>query len=356
MQMRNKREYLARLSGRLGILGLLERLAAARPGLFVFTYHRIAEPGADPFYDPVISATPESFRAQVESLARRTRVLTLAEAMERIASGPPWREPAALITFDDGYRDNFEVAAPILRDHGLPATFFLPTAFLEEPRLSWWDQVACVIKQTRVRRLELPRNANGGADNSSGPPPLTIDLDARPRSEAIRTIIAAFLDETIRDGPWFLERLAERAEVALNDEAMARALFTDWDQVRRWTAPDTGLSVGSHGHSHHKLAGLDGDSQRRELVESKRILEDRLGREVAVLAYPYGWPGTYTDETKALAVQAGYRAAFSGLEGINRSGAIDPFEIRRLNVGSGDSPVLLRARAALHATIGRSLL
>src|SRR5579875_2025990 len=129
--MQNKREYLTRLSGWLGILSLLERLAAARPGLFVFTYHRIAEPGADPFYDPVISATPESFRGQADGLARRMRVLTLAEAMEQIASGPPWRESAALITFDDGYRDNFEVAAPILRDCGLPATFFLPTEFLE---------------------------------------------------------------------------------------------------------------------------------------------------------------------------------------------------------------------------------
>src|SRR5579885_1534693 len=112
--IRNKREYLARLGGRLGILNLLERLGGARPGLFVLTYHRIAEPGADPFYDPVISATPDSFRAQVDGLARRMRILRLAEAIEWIASGPPWREPAALITFDDGYRDNFEVAAPIL--------------------------------------------------------------------------------------------------------------------------------------------------------------------------------------------------------------------------------------------------
>ncbi len=66
--MRNKRESLARLFGRTGLLRLLERLAAPRPGLVVFTYHRIAEPGADPFYDPVISATPDSFRAQVDWL------------------------------------------------------------------------------------------------------------------------------------------------------------------------------------------------------------------------------------------------------------------------------------------------
>jgi peptidoglycan/xylan/chitin deacetylase (PgdA/CDA1 family) len=352
--MQHKRELLARLSGRLGILGLLERLATARPSLVVFTYHRIAEPAADPYYDPVISATPDSFQAQVDAIGRRMGVLTLTEAMERIASGGPWRETAALITFDDGYRDNFEVAAPILRARGIPATFFLPTAFIETPRLPWWDKVACIIKRTHVRELELPRRPAG--NGSAGPPPLRIDLDAVSRAEAIRPIIAAFLDETIRDGPWFLDMLADRAEVAVDDEAMARSLFASWDQVRRLTGADAGLSVGSHGHSHRKLAGLDGDSQRRELADSKRILEDRLGREVAALAYPYGWPGAYTAETKALAAEAGYRAAFVAIEGVNRPGALDPFEIRRLNVGSGDSVVLLRARAALYGTIGRSFL
>jgi peptidoglycan/xylan/chitin deacetylase (PgdA/CDA1 family) len=354
--MQNKRENLARLFGRLGILGLLEHLATARPGLTVLTYHRIAEPGADLYFDPVISATPDSFRAQMDELTRRMRVLALREAIERIASNTPRHEPAALVTFDDGYRDNFDVAAPILRERGIPAAFFLPAAFLESPRLPWWDRVACIIKRTRVDRLELPRRPEGDRRPATGPPPLVIDLGAMPRPAAIRAIIAAFLDGTIPDAAWFLETLAERADVALDAPAMARALFTDWDQVRRLTGPETGLAVGSHGYSHETLAGLDADSQRRELVESKRVLEERLGREVDALAYPYGWPGTYTAETKALAAGAGYRVAFSSLEGINRPGAIDPFEVRRLGVGSGDSPVLLRARAALHATVGRSFL
>jgi peptidoglycan/xylan/chitin deacetylase (PgdA/CDA1 family) len=60
-----------------------------------------------------------------------------------------------------------EVAAPILRDCGVPATFFLPTSFLESPRLPWWDKVACIIKQSRVRRLELPRRpADDGGDGA----------------------------------------------------------------------------------------------------------------------------------------------------------------------------------------------
>jgi hypothetical protein len=71
----NKREFLARAFGRLGVLGLLEHAVAAwRPGLVVLTYHRIAEPGAGPFYDPVISATPESFCTQIDWLRNHVNV------------------------------------------------------------------------------------------------------------------------------------------------------------------------------------------------------------------------------------------------------------------------------------------
>jgi peptidoglycan/xylan/chitin deacetylase (PgdA/CDA1 family) len=348
----NKREFLAKLFGRLGVLGLLERVAAAmRPGLVALTYHRIAEPGMNPFYDPVISATPDAFRAQVEWLRRRFRILSLPELVAGLESGSCGREPSALLTFDDGYRDNFEVAVPILRECGVPATFFLPTAFLEAPRLPWWDHVAYVIKQTQARRLVLERSPDGGA------PPIALDLETMPRSASILTVIRAFLDATIADGPWFLDQLAARAAVAVDSPSLARDLFTSWDQVRRLTASAPGvLTIGSHGHSHQKLAGLDGQSQRLELIESKRILESRLQCAVTTLAYPYGWPGTYTAETKALAAEAGYRLAFAAREGVNRPDSLDRYEILRLGVGSGDSPFLLRARTALHATFGKSFL
>ncbi|HZW31856.1 MAG TPA: polysaccharide deacetylase family protein [Isosphaeraceae bacterium] len=350
--MRNKREFLAQLFGRVGVLGLLERLAdAMRPGLVVLTYHRIAEPGLDPFYDPVVSATPTAFRAQVEWLRRRFRILALPDLVAWLESGARGRAPVALLTFDDGYRDNFEAAVPILHECDIPATFFLPTAFLEAPRLPWWDHVAYVIKQTRVRRLVLERGPDSGA------PPIALDLETLPRSAAIMAVIRAFLDEMIADGPWFLDQLAARAEVAVDSPSLARDLFTSWDQVRQLTArAPRVLTIGSHGHSHQKLAGLDAQSQRLELIESRRILESRLDCAVTAMAYPYGWPGTYTAETKTLAAEAGYRLAFAAREGVNRPDSVDRYEIRRLGVGSGDSLILLRARTALHGTFGGSIL
>ncbi len=347
----NKREFLARAFSRLGVLGLLERTAAIwRPGLVVFTYHRIATPNTGPFYDPVISATPESFKAQIEWLRNQIRILTLEELVEWIEQGSSRREPVAFLTFDDGYRDNFDVAVPILREVNVPATFFIPTAFLNSPRLPWWDHVAYVIKNTHVPRLTLKRDHDGDS------PPLVIDLDLSPRTEAIMTIIGAFLDESIADDYWFLDQLGARADVHVDAEDLGRSLFTTWDQLRHLADSYAGLTIGSHGHAHHRLARLNDNSQRRELTESKHILESRLGRDVVALAYPYGWPGSYTARTKALAAEGGYRLAFASSQGINRAGTLDRYELKRLGVGSGDSASLLRARAVLHATFNKSFL
>jgi peptidoglycan/xylan/chitin deacetylase (PgdA/CDA1 family) len=353
----NKREFLARSFGALGILRLIEGLAAARaPALAVFTYHRIAVPGvaSDDYYDPVISATPEAFRVQVRFLREHFAVVHLEEL---IASGgsrcPGGKRPAALITFDDGYRDNFTTALTILRENGVPAAFFIPTGYLQAPRLPWWDHVACAIKRTNAPRLLLERSPGD-------PAPLAIELGPSPtetqRTAAIMTVIRAFLDGTIPDPPWFLDQVDRQAEVAIDSEAQGRALFMGWDDVRQ--LPAAGMAVGSHGHAHIALAGLDEDAQRRELAGSKATLEEALGREVPAIAYPFGWPGTFTARTTELAAEAGYRLAFSSLEGVNRPGrpGFEPMSLRRLGVGTGDTPPMLRARAALHTTFGRSVL
>jgi hypothetical protein len=213
--------------------------------------------------------------------------------------------------------------------------------------------VACTIKETRAAGLTLERHP---ADES----PLEIDLKSGPngqaRTAAIMTIIRTFLDHAIPDERWFLAHLDQKAEVAIDTQARGSELFMSWNQVRQLA--DLGMSIGSHCHSHVALGGLDEDAQRHELTESKRILESELGREVTTLAYPFGWPGTFTARTAELATEVSYRLAFSSQEGVNHPGSpgFEPMALRRLNVGTGDSASLLRARAVLHAAFGKSFL
>jgi peptidoglycan/xylan/chitin deacetylase (PgdA/CDA1 family) len=341
----NKREFLARRLRGAGVLDLLERFAR-RPGLLVLMYHRIGTPADAPYYAPIWSASAGAFREQMTRLRATYRIATLGEAVALAASGFPVTEPTALVTFDDGYRDNFETALPILRELDVPAAFFLPTAFLQAPRLPWWDFVACAVNRATVRILRLER-----------PEPLEIDLDRTPRPVAIARVVQACLSHhvDVNDERGFRAHLADRAGADVDDAALGRALFMTWDHVRALAA-EPGMAVASHAHSHRTLARLPEAEQRDELTEARRILEQEVGHTVYAVAYPYGWPGAFDATTERLAREAGYQLAFTGVEGVNRPGATDPFAVGRLTVGFADSPVLLRARMALYRVSGRSFL
>jgi peptidoglycan/xylan/chitin deacetylase (PgdA/CDA1 family) len=341
----NKREFLARRLRGAGVLDLLERFGR-RPGLLVLMYHRIGTPADAPYYAPIWSASPATFREQMTRLRGTFHVVTLDEAVSLAGSGFPVKEPTALVTFDDGYRDNFETALPILRELEVPAAFFLPTEFLQEPRLPWWDFVAYAVNRATVPVLRLER-----------PEPLEIDLERTPRAAAIARVVQACLSHhvDVSDERGFRAHLEDRARASVDDAALGRALFMTWDEVCA-VASTPAMAIGSHAHSHRTLARLSEAEQRDELTGARRILEQELGRTVEAVAYPYGWPGAFDGVTARLAGEAGYRLAFTGVEGVNRPGATDPFAVRRLTVGFADSPVLLRARMALYRVSGRSFL
>jgi peptidoglycan/xylan/chitin deacetylase (PgdA/CDA1 family) len=338
----NKREFLARGLRGFGLLSLLERFAR-RPCLLVFTHHRIGSQASNPFYDPVCSASLEAFREQVVYLRDHFRLIKLDELLALAEKGFAFTEPTAMIAFDDGYRDNAVLAWPILQELGVPATFFLPTGFLDNPRLPWWDHIAYVVKQTRQAILDLEI-----------PSPLSINLQQTARPAAIWSVIRTFMNDQRVDEAEFLIHLGARANVTVDSEALGRDLFMTWDQVRE--LDQAGMAIGSHSHNHYNLARLSEADQLHELTESKQILERRLGREITCLAYPFGERGDFTDRTKHLARTAGYRLAFSGRNGTNRPGAVDPFDIARVSVGYRDTSTMVRARAVLYAAFGSSRL
>jgi peptidoglycan/xylan/chitin deacetylase (PgdA/CDA1 family) len=339
------------------MLGVLERLTRVRQkSLLALTYHRIGHPGlpANRFYDPVVSATPEEFEAQVAFLASRYRIVSLQDLDNLDGDrGGRGRKPHVLITFDDGYRDNYEVALPILSRYDAPATFFIPTRNIENPSVPWWDQVAYLLKHTSAPYLRIDRYPGD-------PAPIVVNPGERPaehaRRAAITATIAAFIAGDIDEESSFLARLEQQAQVTVDQKPLARELFMGWDELGCLVR--AGMSIGSHGHSHRALARLDTSLQRQEITESKQVLEAKLGRAVTAIAYPYGWEGTFSAETLELAGQAGYRWGFSSLEGINRCADLEgaPLCLRRLNLGMGDSALLLRARLGLYGSLGRSFV
>jgi peptidoglycan/xylan/chitin deacetylase (PgdA/CDA1 family) len=333
--MRGKRELLARMCSRTGIIRILESLPQRR-ALIILNYHRIGNADETPFDSGVFSATAEQFDSQVAYLKRHFHMASLEEVFAMMGGDAP-RGTSVLITFDDGYLDNYTQAFPILRSHGLQAVFFLPTAFIGTGKLPWWDTIAYIIKRSVKRRIHLEY-----------PKPENFDLAADGGKRVSMQILRLFTQATVKDPERFLADLERECEVA-RPEAEPERCFVNWDEAR--DMQQHGMAFGSHTHSHEILTRLSPERQREEARCSREILQRELNRHIDILAYPVGLKHCFSSDTVRALEETGYRAAFSFYGGSNQVGEIRPFDIRRYGVADASFP-RFRLQTILRAATG----
>ena len=305
------------------------RLGLWRGGeLMVVLYHRVVDPGEVGEMDPdLIDATPADFDAQMATLASRFHPVSIDEVLAAHRSARPLPPGSVLVTFDDGYRDNFEQAFPILQRHGIPGLFFISTGHVDGRRLFWWEQLSLFVRRSGLDRatLEYPTRKQ-------------LDLS----SPAARTAVIRALNRTVKDiygldVDRFLREVAAACQVPWSEAdatALAdRALMT-WDQVREMRR--AGMGIGSHTHTHRVLNTLTAADLDQELRGSRLLLEQRLGEPVTTIAYPVGKSIAGLPWVKQALADAGYELGFTTTPGTNRIGAgSDPFDLRRLPIDRG---------------------
>jgi peptidoglycan/xylan/chitin deacetylase (PgdA/CDA1 family) len=240
----NTRKVKSVAGGWLTRLGLHRRILGDRG--VVVTFHRVSDA-----YQDVFTCSVKDFESFCRFFRRHFTVISLGEMVSRLEHGLTLSGTLA-VTFDDGYRDNYEFAAPVLRSLGLPATFFVVSDFIESDVVAWWDR----------------------------------QYDPAPG-------------------------------------------WMTWSQVRQLR--EDGFEIGAHTRSHADLGEVAGTVAEREIVESRRQLEDRLGAAVELFAYPYGRLENLTESNRELARMAGFRCCASCYGGTNRRGA-DPLRLRRIPV------------------------
>jgi peptidoglycan/xylan/chitin deacetylase (PgdA/CDA1 family) len=309
-----------RLAGALFALGMLRRFARARRRcLTIFCYHRIRahETEDTPFDSGVLGPTASLLEAQLSWLQEHTRVLDLEDYLE-IARGsrlPP--EPCSLVTFDDGYRDNYELALPVLRKLGLPAVFFIPTQLVSERCVGWWDIIAYLVKKTARTRIEAAGRS--------------IDLSSRPLA-AIARLQDLMKTRASSETAGLIDDLSRSTGVALPTPEEQDEQLVSWGQLREATRQ--GVAIGSHGHSHRVLATLDDREVSEELEISKEILEAQIAAAVRSIAYPCGGRAHYDQRTMRIAASRGYLAGFTLNTGTTGSWPRDQLEVCRHSPGA----------------------
>jgi peptidoglycan/xylan/chitin deacetylase (PgdA/CDA1 family) len=295
-------------------LGKLALRGKGWSGVLVLNYHRVADGSRSYFERNLFTATPDDFDAQVAFVARHCDVIGPGEIEEARRSGPG---RYVMFTFDDGYRDHFDAAFPILSSHGVTATFFTVSGFLDRPRLPWWDQIAWMVRSSRRRAIPAGEWLTA---------PLA--FDEPEREEAVSTLLARYRVLAREQAEPFLDFLADATGSGRPDESHAADLWMSWDMVRELSS--SGMSIGGHTVNHPHLTLLPEGEQRAEISGCADRLRAELGDGMSVFSYP---GGAFNEVTRGclqgLGVQYAFRAR-GGYSPFDRSW--DAYGIRRTSI------------------------
>lgn len=316
--MGGKREWLAELLFRTRLTGALSRFTV-HDKVVVLNYHRLRPAGATaatPFDDGVFSATADQFFQQMTWLKGHARILSEQGLIDQIVTNGYQRpnRPSVVVTFDDGYEDNYSLAYPILKSLQIPAIFFIATGMIGERKLGWWDVLAYLIKRCRKPSLVIHGHEYAMQNNRLK---IIEDLQLRmkqyPRGRIhheIRLISAA-------------------AETDLpSDEIQDGELMTR-EQIREMAA--NRITIGSHGHTHQALSCLDEREQEAELMVSKQFLEETTGQPVRSVSYPFGRYQYIPPSIQDAARKTGYQLGFTSDFGVNYLNRMDALALKRFS-------------------------
>lgn len=305
--MKNVALWMLQRSGLLA----LER-ARTRNAFRIVTYH-----GVDERDHPVLNADrlqtpPTLFSRQIEALAREYRIVELGTAVRFFLEHGRWPERGLAITFDDGYRNNLEQAAPILTRIGVPATFFVTASFVEGRSEPWWY----VLRQAIAARYASAEQAAAEA--------VRLEAVWRPLSER--------------------ERSRKCSELCRDDAREPLYYpFMTCDEVMRLAG--LGFDVQPHGDLHLSFKGESPEQLEPEIRKSVDFVRALTGRSPWGFAYPYGHLPAARASTEAVFAGQGIMAAFGTREGNNRAEA-DRWALRRWDLHGGYSPAAACARVA----------
>ena len=235
----------------------------------ILLYHRIC-PNKDEYKVPL---SPESFERHMEHFSRNYEILCLDKLVECIQSGKPLPKKAVVVTFDDGYKDNYLYAHPILQKYHIPATIFVVTGYIGTGKLFWWDKVAYIIEHTSIRQLNL---------GDFGIYSLQSELD-KSRAKSMITERLKKLSEERKN--LLVEKLPDICRVEIPRD-LGKELILSWKEVKEMHIE--GVAFGAHSVNHPILAHLPFEHAKSEITQAKKDIEEKLGTKVTSFSYPHG--------------------------------------------------------------------
>ena len=298
-------------------------------GIYCFNYHRIGS-SKNTRYDPdIFSCDAATFCSHLTFYTKHFKIITVEELSRIVERNEPIDKKLALITFDDGYIDNFEVAYQVLKKHEMTAVFFVPTSYIGSSILPWWDEIAWMIRNTKRDSVLIESWEN------------EVQIDRSDMNSTIRNVLLRVKKMEQITMEEILFKMRKYLECHL-DVGKAK-LFMNWNHLKEMQKH--GMEIGSHTESHEILSHIDKAGQVNELKRSKNILQENLKVSVSSFAYPVGTKGTYNEETLDALKECEYILAFTQLLGVNTRPNLNRLELRRFpidgNIAADKIPQLI---------------
>lgn len=281
---------------------------------YIFTFHMVCPKGD--LLAPIdeLRVSPEYFEAFLFEQQKRLNFISINDIPARMSNKQHSDKPFGIITFDDGYEDNYIYAYPILKKLGIPFTIYVSVNLVNDHTPIWNYPLI----------IERMVQANGELDIDGKRYYCWTQEQKEDTFKQLKGLLFSLPYAHLQEE---FKRLFAKY---LTDDAFPKNTLT-WEQIEEM-AKDSLCTIGSHTMSHCRLTITDEASLQYELGESKAILEQHIGKPVEHLSYPYGWKTDVSAEAVAFAQKAGYKTALRSFGGPVRKKDVDLYNIKRIQV------------------------
>lgn len=293
--------------------------------LIILTYHSFCTGWPRGLFN---SLPVDRFEQQIRFLKKNFKLVSLEQGLHHLQQRYVDEQPWVAITIDDGFRDNFTHAWPVLQRYAVPATIFLATDFIDTGRPPWPTQLAEILETTQQQQMELP-------------------IQAELKSLSARSLVVRQLKKALSPLPpglRFEQLAALRSHLRVGGETQYPPLT--WDQVREMQ--NGGLHFGAHTAYHSILPAVDPMIMMPELRDSKRRIEAEVQEACVLFAYP---DGKHSEASRTALESCGYQVAVTQDFGCNDE-LIGRLKLKRIEVPFDDPMPSFRARVSLSLHLG----
>jgi peptidoglycan/xylan/chitin deacetylase (PgdA/CDA1 family) len=303
-----------------------------RGRVVILTYHRVVSDQMvrDEHIQPGMYVRAQSFEAHIAYLRNRFTILSLDELLDlwqtnRLKSDRSY----CVITFDDGWKDNYQFAFPVLMKQGVPATIFLATDFIGTARWFWPDHMMVLLEKCGQQTTDAAdrKAVSTVFEETIGVTLSAVDGVFRPVGSGDPIDPDAIIEicKSVEVGQ--IPQIIDRLSCALHMDLPTHRVLLDWDEVREMAGK--GMTFGSHSSSHRIMTQISLSEVKTELIDSRKTMLEQGIKPVPVFCYPNG---TFDRDVQELVRESGYRAAVGCEVGLEKDRPNDLFALKRIGL------------------------